>query len=331
MTAGRIGGAAAVSLLLLSGAVGCAGSGSSAGGGSVGANAIGAVAGTTTHNGGATKRAAAATGAYGSVVGSPALLGPVDSRSVISPAGHEPGLPPQRSTVIKTARLALRVKKGGFPEAIAAANRLASGLGGTVLSTDQSGGSTPTAMIVIRVPAASFNEALGKLRTLDGGKMRALSVNGEEVGQEFVDLGARQSNLQAQENVLRRLMNRAISISDTIRVENELSQVQGQIEQIAGRLRYLHDQADLSTITVSLTQPGGPGAAATSKPGALHRAFSRAWSGTVSVVSGVIVGAGVVLPIAILLVIAAAIGLRVWPPLRRRLTAQPAATAPTGE
>jgi hypothetical protein len=51
----------------------------------------------------------------------------------------------------------------------------------------------------------------------------------------------------------------------------------------------------------------------------------------VSVVSGVIVGAGVVLPIAILLLIAAAIGLRVWPPLRRRLTAQPAAAAPTGE
>jgi hypothetical protein len=325
MTAGRLGAAAAVSLLLLSGAVGCAGSGSS--GGSAG----GGGGSTATQNGIAAKRAVVSAGATGGVVGSPALRGPLDSNSVISRAGHEPSLPPQRSTLIKTARLSLRVKKGGFPGAIAEANQIASGLGGTVLSTDQSGGSTPTAMIVIRVPVARFNKALGKLRTLNGGKMRALSVNGDEVGQEFVDLGARQSNLQAQERVLRRLMNRAVSISDTIRVENELSQVQGQIEQIAGRLRYLHDQADLSTITISLTQPGGPGAAATSKPGALHQAFSRAWSGTVSVVSGVIVGAGVVLPIAILLAIAAAIGLRVWPPLRRRLTAQPAATAPTGE
>ena len=54
-----------------------------------------------------------------------------------------------------------------------------------------------------------------------------------------------------------------ISVTDTIRVENELSQVQGQIEQIAGRLRYLHDQADMSTITVSLKQAG---AAATAPP-----------------------------------------------------------------
>jgi hypothetical protein len=264
-------------------------------------------------------------------LGDRAVLGPVDSRFVNSPAGHEPALPRHRSTVIKTAKLSLRVKKGGFPDAIAEANKIASDLGGTVISTDQSGGRTPTAMIVIRVPAARFTKALGQLRTLDGGKVRALSVNGEEVGQEFVDLGARERNLQAQERVLLRLMDRAISITDTIRVETELSQVQGQIEQIAGRLRYLHDQADLSTIAISLTQPGGPGAAAISKPGALHRAFSRAWSGTVSVVSGVIVGAGVVLPIAILLLIAAAIGLRVWPPLRRRLTAQAAAAAPTGE
>ena len=326
MTAGRMGAAAAVSLLLLSGAVGCAGNSSSGAGGSAG----GIAAAPLSHSGGAAKRAVV-PGAFDSAAGSAAILGPVNSRSAINGVSQESQLPPQRSTVIKTAKLSLRVKKGGFPDAIAQANTIAGDLGGTVISTDQSSGRTPTAMIVIRVPAAHFTAALGKLRTLDGGKMRALSVNGEEVGQEFVDLGARQRNLQAQERVLRRLMNRAVSITDTIRVENELSQVQGQIEQIAGRLRYLHDQADLSTIAISLTQPGGPGAAATSKPGALHRAFSRAWSGTVSVVSGVIVGAGVVLPIAILLVIAAAIGLRVWPPLRRRLTAQPAAPAPTGE
>jgi hypothetical protein len=315
-----MGAAAAVSLLLLSGAVGCAGSGSSEGGG-----------GSVAHSPGQKQMLGTQPSVNGAAGG--ALDGvrtPADSRSSNSPAGHEPALPPPRSTVIKTAELSLRVKRGGFPDAIAEANKIAGDLGGTVISTDQSGGRTPTAMIVIRVPAAGFTSALGQLRSLDGGKMRALSVNGEEVGQEFVDLGARERNLKAQERVLLRLMNRAISITDTIRVETELSQVQGQIEQIAGRVRYLHDQADLSTITISLTQPGGP-AVATSKPGALHRAFSRAWSGTVSVVSGVIVGAGVVLPIAILLAIAAAIGLRVWPPLRRRLTAQPAAAAPTSE
>jgi len=44
----------------------------------------------------------------------------------------------------------------------------------------------------------------------------------------------------------------------------------------------------------------------------------------------VIVGAGVVLPIAILLAIAAAIGTRIWPPIRRRIEPRPP-TAPAGE
>ena len=100
--------------------------------------------------------------------------------------------------------------------------------------------------------------------------MRSESVSGQEVGQEFVDLAARERNLHAQERVLLRLMNHAISVTDTIRVENELSQVQGQIEQIAGRLRYLHDQADMSTITVSLKQAGAA-ATAPAKPGALSK------------------------------------------------------------
>ncbi|MDX6545278.1 MAG: hypothetical protein QOG02_1052, partial [Gaiellales bacterium] len=174
--AGRRGAAAAVSLLLLSGAVGCAGSASSGAGSSGGGGGS-----TATHNG-AAKGEAGSGAALDGVAASPSLLGPVDSRAVNAPAGHEQALPPQRSTVIKTAKLSLRIKKGGFPDAIAEASKLAGDLGGTVISTDQSGGVTPTAMIVIRVPAARFNKALDQLRTLDGGKMRALSVNGEEVG-----------------------------------------------------------------------------------------------------------------------------------------------------
>ena len=97
--------------------------------------------------------------------------------------------------------------------------------------------------------------------------------------------------------MLRRLMDRAVTVTDTIRVQNELSQVQGQIEQIQGRLRYLHDQADLSTITVSLREAG---AHAPGQPTAIGSAFRRGWDHAVSVVTAVIAGAGVVIPLALL-------------------------------
>jgi len=312
MRAGRRAAAAAVSLVLLCGVVGCAGNSSSGGstgsGGSAGGSGI------------ARKAAALAPGEASNAI--------ADTPVVPQHDADANRLPPARSTVIKTAQLSLAVKKSGFADALDQANQIATDAGGYVISTDQSGGRQRTAVIVIRVPAARFTEALGKMHHLGGGKLRSESVNGEEVGQAFVDLAARERNLHAQERVLLRLMNRAISVSDTIRVEGELSQVQGQIEQIAGRLRYLHDQADMSTITISLKQ-AGVAAAAPGKPGALHSALNRAWQGTVSVTSGVIVGAGVVLPIAILLAIAAAIGTRVWPPIRRRI--EPRATAPAGE
>ena len=315
MSVGRRGAAAAVSLLLLSGAVGCAGSGSS---------------GSSMGGGGsdAAHRAELPAGAAGKT-GSAQFDLVLTNGDQTSAPSESPGLPPLRSTVIKTGRLTLELKKNGFSDAIEQANQIADNTGGYVVSTDRSGGRMGSALIVIRVPAARFPDAMKGMRHLGGGKLRSESVSGQEVGQEFVDLAARERNLHAQERVLLRLMNRAISVTDTIRVENELSQVQGQIEQIAGRLRYLHDQADMSTITVSLKQ-SGPAAAAPAKPGSLHSAFSRAWHATVSVISGVIVGAGVVLPIAILLAIAAAIGTRIWPPIRRRIEPRPP-TAPAGE
>ena len=56
--------------------------------------------------------------------------------------------------------------------------------------------------------------------------------------------------------VLRRLMNEAQTVSDTIAVENQLASVQGQIDEIQGRLRYLADQTALSTITVEMRERG---------------------------------------------------------------------------
>lgn len=306
MRAGRTGAVAAVSLLLVSGAVGCAGSGSSAGsaGGGGGPERLGK------------QDAALAPAAGNAAQGVVALDGPT-SHAALGP-NAEP-LPPQRSTVIKTATLSLEVKKNNFPDAIERANSIATDLGGYVISTDRSAGRPSSAVIVIRVPASHFKGALKQMHSLGGGKVRSESVNGQEVGQAFVDLAARERNLRAQALVLLRLMNRAVTVTDTIRVESELSQVQGQIEQIAGRLRYLHDQADMSTITVSLREAG---AHAPGQPTAIGSAFRRGWDRAVGVLTAVIAGAGTVIPVALLVGLALMLGLRLWPAVRGRLPAR---------
>jgi hypothetical protein len=144
---------------------------------------------------------------------------------------------------------------------------------------------------------------------------------GEDVGQEFVDLGARARNLRAQSKALLRLMDRAVTVSDTIRIQNQLFDVQGQLEQLEGRLRYLHDQADMSTITVSITQTGAGHHAHHhhAPPTAIGSAVRRGWHLAVGVVTAVIVAAGVVVPVAVLAAIALIAGLRLAPRIRRLL------------
>jgi hypothetical protein len=82
--------------------------------------------------------------------------------------------------------------------------------------------------------------------------------------------------------------------------------VQLEIERLRGRLDYLGDQTDFATITAAFT---GTGPAPVGQPSTLRRAWSEAVDGALEVISGVIVGAGYLLPVA-LLVGLATLGLR---------------------
>ena len=76
-------------------------------------------------------------------------------------------------------------------------------------------------------------------------------------------------------------------------------------------MRYLRDQAAMSTITLTLAQTGAA-PAAPSEPNAISQAFRDAGSYSLDVVTTVIAGAGLVLPLAILAGIAFLVGRAVW-------------------
>lgn len=283
---------------------GCAGA-SSSGGSSAGGGGVEAAP--------APVHSAKALGALSSSGGATTRSLAQDANVTVS----TPELPKQRSTIIKTGRLSLRLSGSAIAGAVPAVDAIASQYGGYTLSTESSGTKHRSATIVLRVPAAFFDRAMNDLRGVGHGTVLADIRSGQDVGQEFVDLGARARNLRAQSRALVRLMDRAVSVQDTIRVQNELFQVQGQLEEIEGRLRYLHDQADMSTITVSLTQQGTAHHHHHSPPTAIGSAIRRGWDLAVGVVSAVIVAAGVIIPVALLVGAALLIGLRLAPSVRR--------------
>lgn len=219
--------------------------------------------------------------------------------SQIAQLGALPAIGPD---IVKTAEIALTVKENGFNDAFETAGLIASRYGGYVQSSSSVGVKVQSGTLLIRVPSASFDQAMSDLRGL--GVIAHQSVSGEDVTSQYVDLQARLITWEAQESVLLKLMGSAHSIEATLRVQRELQDVQFRIEQIRGQLRLLDNQTSLATIRVSLREPGAPvGVEQTARQNrpSLTEAWDRAVNGFLGVVSSVVVGLGYLVPLSLLL------------------------------
>lgn len=208
-------------------------------------------------------------------------------------------LPDIGPSVIKTGEVVLRVPEGELQTSLSEVVDVARAHGGFVLSTTVDEGGVRSGMVVLRVPAESFEDALADARTV--GEVVREQVSGEDVSQEFVDLDARLRNFEAQESVLLDLMSKSASVADTLRVQRELQDVQLEIERLRGRLRYLRDQTDLSTITLHLREEDETTVAGT---GLWERAWDRAVRTFDAIFSAIVVGLSVALPVGVFLVLA---------------------------
>ena len=250
----------------------------------------------------------AADSSYGGGGGSGASAGSGSGDIYGEPSTRGPGLPDLGLSVIKSATVTLEVEEDELQETLQNATSSAEKYGGFVVSTSVSEDEdNPTGSIVVRVPAPRFGDALADLESL--GNVASETVSGQDVTQEFIDLEARLRNYSAQESVLLRLMDRAQSVSDTIRVQNELQRVQLEIERLRGRITYLEDQTSMSTIELRVGEEGAVGA----PPGEFEKAWDRAKDGMVAVITGLIASLGVIVPLAVLAMIVVFVFVRVRP------------------
>ncbi|MBX7258767.1 MAG: DUF4349 domain-containing protein [Candidatus Hydrogenedentes bacterium] len=107
-------------------------------------------------------------------------------------------------------------------------------------------------MVQIRVPANRFDESMGQLDAL--GKVLNKQVTTQDVTEEFVDTDARSRNLKATEARLLDHLNRAGKLEDILRIEQEVTRVREEIERLDGRLRFLNDRVQYSTIQITLQE-----------------------------------------------------------------------------
>lgn len=151
-----------------------------------------------------------------------------------------------------------------------------------------------SAQLVLKVPRANLLPVIESIAKL--GEVTDKNITTQDVTEEFYDSQARLKVLQAKEQRLLGLMDKAVNITEIISVENELTKTRSEIEVLSGRLQYLTNITDFSQINISLRQ-GVPGTVK-----APQGTWGKAWQGFISSINGVInFGSGMVVVFFVIL------------------------------
>lgn len=226
--------------------------------------------------------------------------------------------------IIKTGEITLEVESVGA--AVGEVRAMAVVVGGYV-GDSRAGNEDDPATLTLRIPAERFENALERLRAMDG-EVRAEATGEVDVTSSIVDLEARIRNLEASERQYRTLVERAQQVDEILQVQSRLDDVRGQIEQHKAQLEQFNGLAALSTLTVTLVPVTRPIEVAAEgwDPGATFDAAIATLVGLGQGVTDLLIWLGiVVLPLVLLTGLVLLLALRLGPPIRRRLA------APVGE
>jgi hypothetical protein len=205
---------------------------------------------------------------------------------------------PSGAMLIRNGQATVQVTR--LDDAVAKLRQTAAQLGGFVANTSIVGGKDEhrSASLEIRVPSAEFDAAVTALGGL--GKVESVTATVQDVGEEYVDLGARAANARHMEaRLVEMLAQRTGKLSDALTVEQELRRVREEIERYDARMKFLERRTSLSSIEVNLHEPMS--VLDQRGPSPIAEAFAEAWTRAVGVLAWCIASLGLIVPLAILI------------------------------
>jgi hypothetical protein len=157
--------------------------------------------------------------------------------------------------IIKDANVTLQVADTDV--AVDGVTQVAGDTGGYIISSrvwyqDTYGVSQKYASITIGVPADQFEFAMRRLRGM-AVKVLDETASGEDVTDQYVDLQSQLKNLEATRDRILTFLEDAKTVNEALQVNQELTKIEQQIEEIKGRINYLQNRSAYSTIAVTLT------------------------------------------------------------------------------
>lgn len=186
--------------------------------------------------------------------------------------------------------------------AIVAVRKLAASMGGYVGNTTQTTGSNMvrSADVELKIPSERYDAAVGNLAPI--GKLESQTSTAEDVGEEFFDVSARQTNAhRLEERLITLLATRTGKLDDVLAVERELARVREEIERYEGRLRYLKSHVSTSTLMVNLHEKRSV-VSGYNGTNIIAESFRNAWRNFVQFIALLISSLGWLIPLAVVLV-----------------------------
>jgi hypothetical protein len=203
------------------------------------------------------------------------------------PRGEDGSYAPSEQKLIRTAQISLDVKD--MDDALVQVRQITGTAGGFVSQSSVSGSDdNRRAHFTLRVPARTMDQVLDDIEAI--GKRTYRETGDQDVTLHYVDLDARIRNAQLQEERLLEILEKAETIEDILRLEQELARVRGQLESMTAEFRYLSDRVDYATISVSLRETHTASSSITAS--GLKGVWQRGVAGLVNSVNAMLTGLG---------------------------------------
>ncbi|MCY4577616.1 MAG: DUF4349 domain-containing protein, partial [Chloroflexi bacterium] len=170
-----------------------------------------------------------------------------ESSGVVEFSEERAALVAQNRIIVRTVNVEIEVD-----DVVQSIEEISQGVqrdGGWVVSTDRS--SKHIGFISVRVPAAKLDDALNWMRAVGVDVLSEASTS-TDVTDEYYDLRSRVESLQATEEALIRLLDRAEDVEDALAVQQELARLQVEVESHLGRIKLLEETAAFSLVHITL-------------------------------------------------------------------------------
>ena len=239
---------------------------------------------------------------HGATAGSP-------TAAANAPGDLQAGVP-AGARIERAATVSIEVKREQFDGTLDRVFAVMRDLKGYVAGSDMSGDASGlrSGTISFKVPSERFEEAIGRVRGL--GTVKALSVTGNDVSSQYVDISARLRNQEAQEQAMLAQFPQTRNVQDVIALQNQLATIREQVERFKGQLASLDAQVNYSTVSVSVTQ-AGIGVAPGGDEWGFKTAVVQAAHYAVNAVDAIVVVVGAASPVLVLGALAALAAWRV--------------------